>query len=122
GAVLDRLGELGVERITDVLLTHHHRDQAQGLARAAAAGARIWAPPFDAPLVTEMDTHWQSRPLDVDYDLREDRFSPLHSLPIDGTVPEYRTARFGAFEVTTLPTPGHTPGSVTYLVEIEGKR
>jgi glyoxylase-like metal-dependent hydrolase (beta-lactamase superfamily II) len=122
GAVLDRLDELGVDRVTDVLLTHHHRDQTQGLARAVAAGARIWAPPFDAPLVAEMDTRWQSRPLDVDYDLREDRFSPLHSLPIDGTVPEYRTARFGAFDITTLPTPGHTPGSVTYLVEIDGKR
>ena len=122
GSVLDRLGELGVGRVTDVLLTHHHRDQAQGLTRAAAAGARVWAPPFDEPLLSELDLHWQSRPLDLDYDLREDRFSALASLPIDGTVPEYRTARFGAFEIATLPTPGHTPGSVTYLVELHGKR
>ena len=48
--MLDRLAELGIERITDVLLTHHHRDQLQGLGRAAAAGIRIWAPPFDAEL------------------------------------------------------------------------
>jgi glyoxylase-like metal-dependent hydrolase (beta-lactamase superfamily II) len=46
GEVLDRLGELGIERVTDVLLTHHHRDQLQGLARAVAAGARVWAPPL----------------------------------------------------------------------------
>ena len=122
GAVLDRLEELGVTRITDVLLTHHHRDQVQGLARAAAAGARIWAPPFDAPLVADADTLWQSRPLDVDYDLREDRFSTLGSLRIEGTVPEYRSARFGQFDISTLPSPGHTPGSVTYLVELNGKR
>jgi glyoxylase-like metal-dependent hydrolase (beta-lactamase superfamily II) len=37
GAVLDRLGELGVDRVTDVLVTHHHRDQVQGLDRAVAA-------------------------------------------------------------------------------------
>ena len=27
GAVLDALPELDVDRVTDVLLTHHHRDQ-----------------------------------------------------------------------------------------------
>ena len=31
-------------------------------------------------------------------------------------------ARYGAFEVYTLPTPGHTPGSVTYLVDVDGAR
>src|SRR3954468_14784582 len=40
GLVLDRLDELGVDRVTDVLVTHHHRDQVQGLARAAEHGAR----------------------------------------------------------------------------------
>src|SRR5215208_6612765 len=34
GDVLDHLVEIGVERVTDVLITHHHRDQGQGLARA----------------------------------------------------------------------------------------
>src|SRR5918992_5491186 len=35
GAVLDHLAELGVDRVTDALVTHHHRDQVQGLERAA---------------------------------------------------------------------------------------
>jgi glyoxylase-like metal-dependent hydrolase (beta-lactamase superfamily II) len=121
GAVLDLLDELGIRKITDVLLTHHHRDQAQGLSRAAAHGARIWVPPFDAPLVSDVEIHWQSRPLDIDYNLQEDRFSLFDSVPVDGTVREYRSMRFGAFDVTTLPTPGHTPGSVTYLVEVDGR-
>lgn len=121
GAVLDRLPELGVERVTDVLLTHHHRDGTQGLALAARAGARIWAPPFDLPLLAEADLHWQTRPLDVDYELGEDRFAPLTSVPVHGPVPEYRTARYGAFDVTILPTPGHTVGSVTYLVDVAGR-
>src|SRR2546423_11771058 len=53
GDVLDRLDELGVDRVTDVLLTHHHRDQLQGLGRAAAAGARVWAPPRAHELVAQ---------------------------------------------------------------------
>jgi glyoxylase-like metal-dependent hydrolase (beta-lactamase superfamily II) len=42
-------------------------------------------------------------------------------VPITGTVAEYRTKQVGALEAFTLPTPGHTPGSVTYLVELDGR-
>ena len=38
--VLDHLAELGVERVTDVLMTHHHRDQVQGLAPRGRRGRR----------------------------------------------------------------------------------
>src|SRR5919206_3902144 len=74
GLVLDRLAELGVDRVTDVLVTHHHRDQVQGLARAAAAGARIWVPPVERALFDRIDRRWACRQLDHDYDVREDRF------------------------------------------------
>lgn len=117
GAVLDH-----VEGVTDVLLTHHHRDQVQGLARAAAAGIRIWAPPVERELIEDVDRRWQSRKIDNDYDLRQDRFSLLESVPVTGTVSEYQTRRYGGFDVYTLPTPGHTVGSVTYLVEVDGRR
>jgi glyoxylase-like metal-dependent hydrolase (beta-lactamase superfamily II) len=122
GAVVDHLGELGVERVTDVLLTHHHRDQVQGLQRAADAGVRIWAPPVERELIADVDRHWLARPLDNDYELRQDRFSLLESVPIAGSVDEYRDRNYGGFDVFTLPTPGHTIGSVTYLVEVDGRR
>src|SRR4051812_25061799 len=122
GDVLGHLGALGVERVTDVLLTHHHRDSLGGLGRAVDAGIRVWAPPFDAELIADATGHWLRRPLDVDYDLREDRFSLLESVPIAGTVAEYRTTRVGGIDVFTLPTPGHTPGSVTYVIETDGRK
>ena len=122
GDVLDHLDAFGIDRVTDVLLTHHHRDITQGLARAAAAGIRIWAPPTERDLIERADEHWQMRPLDNIYDLREDRFTILDDVPIHDVVREYRTARYGAIDVFTLPTPGHTPGSVTYFVDIDGKR
>lgn len=122
GAVLDHLDELGVREVTDVLVTHHHRDQVQGLARAAARGIRIWVPPVEIDLIAHVDEHWRTRPLDNDYDLREDRFSLLEQVPVTGTVAEYRTRRYGDVDVYTLPTPGHTVGSVTYLVDIDGRR
>ena len=122
GAVLDHLDELGVDRVTDVLLTHHHRDQAQGLARAVEHGARVWVPPVEEELVAGMDERWQTRKVANDYAVRQDRFSVLASVPVAGTVAEYRVGRYGGFDVFTLPTPGHTIGSVTYLVEVDGRR
>jgi glyoxylase-like metal-dependent hydrolase (beta-lactamase superfamily II) len=122
GAVLDRLDELGVDRVTDVLVTHHHRDGVQGLGRAAAAGIRIWVPPVEEELFSDVERRWRTRQLDNDYDLRDDRFSLLDDVPVAGTVAEYRAQRYGGFDVYTLPTPGHTVGSVTYLVEVDGRR
>src|SRR5689334_12238101 len=121
GDVLEELDAKGV-RVTDVLVTHHHRDQVQGLQRAVDAGIRIWVPPVERPLIDGIDRHWQARPIDNDYDLLQDRFSLLESVSVTGTVPEYRTHRYGGFDVYTLPTPGHTVGSVTYVVEVEGRR
>jgi len=122
GSVLDQLGEYGIDRITDVLMTHHHRDSAQGLPRAAEAGIRIHVPATERDLFDKVADHWQARPLERIYDLREDRFSLLDDVPVAGVVHDYRTDTFGGVDVATLPTPGHTMGSVTYLVDSGGRR
>jgi glyoxylase-like metal-dependent hydrolase (beta-lactamase superfamily II) len=121
GLVLDQLDALGIDRVADVLVTHHHRDCVQGLGRAAAAGARIWVPPVERRLFTDVDEFWAARRLENDYDLLDDRFSLVEPVEIAGVVSEYRTQTYGGIDVYTLPTPGHTPGSVTYLVELEGR-
>ena len=122
GAALDHLADLGVDRVTDVLVTHAHRDQVQGLGRAVEAGARVWVPPYERELVADADRRWQDRQLDIDYSLREDRFSVLDPVAVTGAVDEYRTRSYGGVDVHALPTPGHTVGSVTYLVEAGGRR
>lgn len=121
GAVLDLLPDLGIERIVDVLVTHHHRDQVQGLDRALAAGARVWVPPVEQDLFRFADDLWQARRVDNDYDVRQDRFAPLTSVAVTGVLPEYRTVRFGDYDIEVLPTPGHTVGSLSFLVDVDGK-
>src|SRR5690606_4747186 len=121
GAVLDAARDLGLE-ITDVLMTHHHRDQGQGLPRAVEAGIAVHVPPVEVDLFARVDEMWTTRQLDNDYNLRQDRFSLLEPIPVAGTVPEYREARYGGVTVRTVPTPGHTVGSVTYLVDRGGDR
>lgn len=122
GDVLDHLADLGLDRVTDVLMTHHHRDQGQGLPRAVEHGALIHVPPVEVDLFAAVEEMWQARQLDNDYDLRPDWFSLTASVPVAGTMPEYRTTAVGGVEVTTVPTPGHTVGSVSYLLERGGRR
>ncbi|HXM57591.1 MAG TPA: MBL fold metallo-hydrolase [Candidatus Dormibacteraeota bacterium] len=120
--VLDHLAEAGVERVTDVLVTHHHRDQVQGLPRLAAHGARIWVPHAEQDLVAAAGEHWQARALDNSYNSRQDRFSALDSVPIAGTLVDYACATFAGRAFEVVPTPGHTTGSVTLLTEVAGAR
>ncbi|MFC0627528.1 MBL fold metallo-hydrolase [Kribbella deserti] len=122
GRWLAQLADFGVDRVTDVIVTHHHRDQTEGLPLLAAHGARIWVPPVEQDLIADVGTHWQRRSVVNNYDLRADRYSLLEPVPIDGTMPEYRTRRVGQLDITTLPTPGHTAGSVSYLVSLGGRR
>ena len=121
GDILDHLAEIGVERVTDVLMTHHHRDQGQGLARAVERGIRIWVPHMEQDLFHSVDAHWQAREVYNNYNVRQDRFSLLESVPVSGTLQDYETRLFGAQPVTVVPTPGHTTGSISLWVELNGK-
>lgn len=122
GDVLDELAAIGVRRVTDVLMTHHHRDQGQGLCRAVAAGARIWVPHAEQDLFACVDAHWQGRSVYNNYNVRQDRFSLLEPVSIAGTLRDYEMRRFGACEVQVIPTPGHTIGSISLLAEADGRR
>lgn len=121
GEALSRLGDVGVQRLDAVLITHFHRDQLQGLERAVEAGIPVYVPPLERDLIAGANGFWDSRPLSNDYDLRQDRFCLLQGVPVTGWVTEYAKNRFGALEVEVLPTPGHTVGSVSYLVRREGQ-
>jgi glyoxylase-like metal-dependent hydrolase (beta-lactamase superfamily II) len=122
GRVLDALEPLGITRITDIVMTHHHRDQGQGLPLAIEHGARVHVPPVEVDLFARVDEMWKRRQLDNDYNLRQDRFSLLEPVAVTATVPEYRTVSYGGVTVRVLPTPGHTIGSVSYVLERDGER
>jgi glyoxylase-like metal-dependent hydrolase (beta-lactamase superfamily II) len=118
GDVLDSLASIEVDRVTDVLMTHHHRDQGQGLHRANHMGIQIWVPETEQYLFTNADEHWQAREVDNNYNMRQDRFSLLNSVSITGILKDYSALHFGGYDFTILPTPGHTTGSISVLTEI----
>jgi glyoxylase-like metal-dependent hydrolase (beta-lactamase superfamily II) len=122
GDVLDALPGIGVEQVTDVLITHHHRPQTQGLARARDAGAAIWVPHTEQDLIANVDEHWQAREIYNNYNMRLDRFSLLEPVPIAGTLHDYERRDFGGRVFEIIPTPGHTTGSITIAAEVDGRR
>lgn len=121
GAALDLLPSIGVRSVSAILMTHHHRDQGQGLYRALAAGIPIYVPHTERELFDEADAHWQSRPIRNNYNVRQDRFTTLRSVPVTGTLKDYEIFTAGALAFRVLPTPGHTTGSITLLLDEGGR-
>ena len=122
GDILDSLHLIGVKKVTDILMTHHHRDQAQGLELAVKEGIRIWVPHGEQDLFGKADQHWQAREIDNNYNMRQDRFSVLQSVPFYQTLQDYAKPTINGLEFTIIPTPGHTIGSITLMAALDGKQ
>ncbi|MCW5852983.1 MAG: MBL fold metallo-hydrolase [Anaerolineae bacterium] len=120
GRALDEAANLG--QLTDVLMTHYHRDQGQGLPSAVAEHARVWVPETERALFDAVDSHWQRREVYLDYNMRQDRFSLLEPIPVAGVLRDYGVSTFHGQRVEVVPTPGHTTGSVSLLAAIDGRR
>lgn len=122
GAALDHLGEIGVGRVAAILHTHHHRDQCQGDARAAADGIPIWAPEHERRLFERAELFWASKQLYDMYNVRNTYFSLTRDVPIAGSLEDFGVWAWEGIEFAVLPTPGHTAGSLTLLAMVDGQR
>ncbi|MGC9468491.1 MAG: MBL fold metallo-hydrolase [Anaerolineae bacterium] len=122
GEILDHLPDIGVTQPAAILMTHHHRDQGQGLRRAVDEGIPIWVPHTEQDLFHSVDIHWQARAIANNYNVRQDRFSLLDSVPVAGTLRDYQKVTCAGFDFTVVPTPGHTVGAIALLVDVDGQR
>ncbi len=127
---LDRAG-LAPTQLTDIVLTHAHGDHL-GLAAELqdAHGARVWVHEADAALAgrpTEVARHAPGERSLLRYVLRNPTAAraPLHMARM-GILTATGVTKVSTFtDVTDLdvpgglravPTPGHTPGSTSYLL------
>jgi glyoxylase-like metal-dependent hydrolase (beta-lactamase superfamily II) len=104
-----------------VLVTHHHRDQASGVGRLIAAGAKLVVPAAEAKFFSEADAFWRAQ-RHYWTTFRPHRFTLRESVPVKRTVSEGDVLEWEGLRFEVMETPGHTDGSVTYLVEVEGQR
>jgi glyoxylase-like metal-dependent hydrolase (beta-lactamase superfamily II) len=119
GAVFEHLCELGVKHADLVLHTHHHRDQCAGSA-AVPTGTETLVPVREAELLGDAEAFWRGVRIYDRYDCASIWNTPMCSLGVARALRDYETVEWDNLTFQTLPTPGHTRGSVTYFVRIDG--
>jgi glyoxylase-like metal-dependent hydrolase (beta-lactamase superfamily II) len=123
GGVLRALAALGLAEVERVLLTHYHRDQIGPLACTSAAHASLAAPEAERHLIEQPEAYWHDPGNRWHgYTGLARRLVPTRPMRVaEGYWPGDRFS-WGAAEITVLSTPGHTDGSVSYQVDVDGRR
>ena len=115
------LGELGITNATRMLFTHHHRDNTLGFP--IADNVRVGVPEKEIAWFAEVETFWN----DPQYRWHLYNYHPhnlmlANAIRVTDTYTEGAQIAWGSASLTVLETPGHTDGSVTYLIDVDGKR
>jgi glyoxylase-like metal-dependent hydrolase (beta-lactamase superfamily II) len=121
GAILNHLAELGVSRVDWILHTHFHRDQAQGDQLAVERRIPIAVPVHERHLFEDAENFWRNRRIFELYDVKNDFFSLTQNVPIGAVLRDYDTFRINGRELFIQPTPGHTPGSISLITQVDGR-
>ena len=123
-SVTEALSKAGITKVEQIVFTHHHRDQACGAYQMAAAGAKIGVPATEREYFADPGAHWKDDKhlWRVYRDFRLQRLMLIDPIGVDGAFSEGDQLTFGPAKIRVLDTPGHTEGSVSYLVEVDGRR
>jgi glyoxylase-like metal-dependent hydrolase (beta-lactamase superfamily II) len=122
GKILDHLRDLGIAQVDWILHTHHHRDQAQGDLLAIARKIPIAVPEFERQFFEDAENFWRNRRIFELYDVKNDFFSLTRNVPVSSVLHDYQTFQWQGLDLFIQPTPGHTPGSISVIADIDGKR
>ena len=123
GAVSKALAGLGVTVVGRILFTHHHRDQACGGHAFVEKGARISVPAAERNHFEKVTTYWTSPKSRWHlYNLHPHHLMLAEPLKVDSTLKAGDVVAWGPAKIGVLATPGHTDGSVSYAVEVDGRR
>ena len=101
--------QAGDRRIAAILLTHGHFDHIGGVTQLMEEGTRLVIHELDEPMLSDSELN-AGRVL-----LRRNITAP----PPTDRVREGDELTIAGLKIRVLHTPGHTPGSVCYLIENE---
>jgi glyoxylase-like metal-dependent hydrolase (beta-lactamase superfamily II) len=122
GGVLKALPGIGVKTIDRVLVTHHHRDQVQGLADLAKYEFLLTVPRAESRYFENVESYWQTAKIYINYDLRSHWNTLRRSIRVDQKVAGGDRIEWHGIEFRVLDTPGPTPGSISYSAAVDGRR
>jgi len=123
GRVAGALGSVGVTSVDQVVFTHHHRDQACGAGQLAAGGARLGVPAAERDHFEKVTRYWENPGSRWHlYNLHPHHLMLAEPVPVDAAFKGGQVFRWGPATIRVVATPGHTDGSVSYVVDVDGKR
>ncbi|MFM7059531.1 MAG: MBL fold metallo-hydrolase [Planctomycetota bacterium] len=119
GSLLPALPDIGVKTIERILLTHHHREQLQGLVWSQPPGATIAAPAAERELLqTPLAFRRWYPALGDKYSVYGASYArpPQRSIPIGQFLEDGQKISWRGYEIRCLAVPGHSPGELSYLL------
>ena len=121
GSVQSTLDALHIMDVEFVLFTHHHRDQASGVEYLAKSGVNIGVPAQERAWFEEVEKYWDDPKARWHlYDIHPHNLMLAESIPVTHAYKEGDVIEWGDARILILDTPGHTDGSISYMVEVDG--
>ncbi len=117
--LLDHLADAGIQHVDWILLTHHHREQCQGIERVDRSRTQVAAPQAEQ-LLFESPREFRKW-----FPKLGDTFSvygasyvrpPRQPIRLDRVLTDEQVFAWRGFQIHCLSTPGHSPGSMTYVI------
>ena len=119
----ERLAELGISSVERIVFTHHHRDQARGAHGLIGEGAKVAVFEGDRSYFANVEDYWRSPKSRWHiYGYHPHHLVPTESIDVDEGLTDGQVFQWGPAKLQVVATPGHTNGSVSYLVEVDGRR
>ncbi len=115
---LDAASSLGLPRVARVMLTHYHRDEFAGLDQVPSR-LEIFVPEDERWLFEDPEKFWgdPSARWHI-YDFRPSHMAPVSPVAPTRGLSEGDAVDWNPFKVEVRSTPGHTDGSLTYVVSL----
>lgn len=115
------LNELGITEIDHILFTHHHRDSTSGFP--LPKNVRVGVPAAEEQWFIDVETFWNDPKYRWHlYNCHPHNLMLAESILVSDTYSEGSQIKWGTVTLSVLETPGHTDGSITYLVDVNDKR
>lgn len=120
--VMDYLAEIGVRKVDYCFHSHYHRHVCQGDPGLVERGVGLIVPQAERNYFEDVSAFWDTKNFYDLYNMRMDSYCQKSNVPVHKGVADGDVVQWECYEIKVLHTPGPTEGSVSYLVEIEGKK